>query len=185
MSWLGFIAVYQSAAGAGRVGVVNTPLEFVMPMVLFAVVLLTVQQVIEQFSERIFVMKLFVFWLVPILAFLIIATAVGRPVTGLYAGLTFPLFAIVFACALLMSDPDNPLPRDLQFTLVQEHMLPITMLTIAIYFAAASVLLWRAWRRWRWMREQAGALPDPEPAPEPRVKGHAEQSAPVPIAVKE
>lgn len=189
LSWLGFTAVYQTAAGAGRINVSNTALEFMLPLAFFAFVLVTVQQVVEQFSERIFVMGLFVFWLVPVLAAIIIATAMNEPIAGTYAMMLFPFVALVFASVMLMTDADNPLPYDTLPRMLDDHAMPVTLLSVAIYFAAAMVLLLRAYRRWGRLRAQAGALGGASPTvttdqPVPGVSAAAPSATPLTVPVE-
>ena len=161
MSYLGFLAVYRTASNSGRIGVDNTPLEFALPLILFAAVLVAVHQIVEQFSERIFVMALFLFWVVPVLTALIVATAAGQPVMAVYIALFFPFVAIVFGSGLLMSDVDTPLPDDIPFiTLIDGHLMPVTILTVLVYTLFALTLLLMAWRRWRKIKALAGITSD-------------------------
>ena len=162
MSCLGFIAVYQTAEKAGRVAVENSSLELLLPMMFFVLVLITVQQIIEQFSERIFVMTIFMFWLVPVLTGIIIATAFNRPVAGFYSMIPFPFTELLFNVGLLMSDESTEIPRDIRFFIVRElqpHAWPIVMVSIAMYGYLAMMLLLLANRRWRRIYETAGRKP--------------------------
>lgn len=188
MSWLGCIAVYQSAAGAGRVGVENPLWELALPLALFAVVLLTVQQVVEQFSERVFVMGLFVCWMVPVLGALIIGTAMGQPISGVYAAVPFPFTGIVFSVLLLMTDANNPMPYDVVPLMLDDHKLSVAAVSVLLYLGTSASLLLRARRRWGRMRAEAGLTPKGSrlafAAPEgPAAGGVA--AVPVPVEAEE
>lgn len=156
MSCLGFIVVYQSAVEAGRVGVVNTRMELLMMMVFFLAVLLTVQQVIEQFSERVFVMALFAFWLVPVLAGIIIGSAFNQPVAGVYTMIPFPFIELYFNAGLLMSDERVGIPDDLRLFFMVDEARPIVLISVCLYLASAITLLLLARRRWQRIRVAAG-----------------------------
>jgi len=189
MSWLGCIAVYQSAAGAGRVGVENPVWELALPLVLFAVVLLTVQQVVEQFSERVFVMGLFVCWMVPVLGALIIGTALDEPISGVYAAVPFPFTGIVFSSLLLMTDASTPMPYDVVPLMLDDHKLPVTAMSVLLYLGTSASLLLRARRRWARMRAEAGLTPKGSrlalAVPEgPAAGGAAAVAVPVPVPVE-
>lgn len=160
MSALGFIAVFQTAQAAGRIDAVNTPAELLVAMLFFSVVLLTVQQVCEQFSERIFVMGLFVFWLVPVLAAIIIATAFERPVMGMYVGLFFPGLDLYMISAMLVSDLNSSSNTEVLPLGLAAHANPVLVGGLTVYGTAALVLLVRARRRWRRIRLAAGVRTD-------------------------
>lgn len=183
MSALSFLVIYQTASSAGRVNVVNPVFELLLPMVFFAVVLLTIQQVLEQFSEKIFVMALFVFWIVPILGAIIIATVADQPIGGLYFAIPFPFIALYLSSATLMSGPGLSMDRDVLPLPAVEHAMPVILISLVFYGAAAALLLFRARRRWRRMRVASGATQE-SPAKQDSVRPSAEHGRagqPVPV----
>jgi len=157
MSALGFVAVYQAANSAGRIDVSNSAFEILLPLLFFAAVLLTKQQVIEQFNERIFVMSLFVFWLIPFLAMIIIATVANQWIIALYVAVTLPLVGMYFAVSLLMSDPSAPMDSEIVPHALAGHATVLAVLSLVIYGLVALALLVRARRRWARIRQIAGA----------------------------
>lgn len=157
MSCLGFIAVYQAAVSAGRIEVRNGVLEVGALLALFAAVLITVQQVREQFSDRVFVMALFIFWVVPFLTMIVVWSAFGRPVAGLYLAVPFPAAAFYTGSAMLVSDLDSLGDREMVPLSMAGHTRTIVGMTLAIYASAAALLLLTARRRWQRVRVAAGA----------------------------
>ncbi|MGB0768345.1 MAG: hypothetical protein ACPGYV_11620 [Phycisphaeraceae bacterium] len=137
---IGFLSVYQTAVSSGRVVAENPLFEVFLPLVLFAFVLLTVQQVIEQFSDNVFVMFLFGFWIVPVLGFIVVTTAFRQPITGVYVGLFFPFFGLYMASALLMTDAHVTLTSDLMPEGLAAHASPVLALSLVLYTASAGLL---------------------------------------------
>lgn len=161
MAALSFIAVYQAADDAGRVVANNPAYEIILPLLLFAVVLFTMQQVIEQFSEQVFVMVLFGCWLVPVLAAIIVWTVGDRPIEGVYLALFFPFIGLYLGSAMLMSDSATPMSVDVLPEAIAEHGPVIVVLSVLVYGLASVVLLGRAWRRWGRLRSLAGVAVEP------------------------
>lgn len=157
MAVLSFIVVYQAADEAGRI-VANNPLyEIVLPLLLFAVVLFTMQQIIEQFSEQVLVMTLFGGWLVPVLAGIIVWTVGNSPIEAVYIMLLFPFVGLALASALLLSDGQMPMSTDVLPEDIAGHASVIVVLSILLYGLATVVLLGRSWRRWQRIKSLAGA----------------------------
>ncbi len=149
MSCLSFIAVYQSAVQAERITVSNTPAEVATMLLLFAAVLIVVQQVREQFTERVFVMALFVFWVVPFLSMIVLWAGFGRSVAGLYAAVPFPAAAFWSGTAMLVSDLQGTQDREMVPVEMVSHTQTIVWLTVMLYSGAALSLLLAARRRWQ------------------------------------
>lgn len=156
MASLSFLAVYQAAQSAGRIGVSNPAYEIILPLVLFTAVLFTMQQVIEQFSEQVLVMVLFVCWLVPVLGAIIVWTVAGRPIDALYLALLFPFIGLYMSCSLLLTDRVTQMSADILPDALAAHAPVIVLLSVLVYGMASAVLLGRAWRRWRRLRAFAG-----------------------------
>ncbi len=178
MSALSFIVVYQAADEAGRVAASNPIYEIVLILLLFAVVLFTMQQIIEQFSEQVLVMVLFAGWLVPVLAAIIVWTVGNSPIEAVYLALFFPFIGLYLASAMLMSDGQTPMSADVLPEDLAMHGQTIVVLSILVYGLVAVVLLGRATRRWRMIKTLAGVAttaPDVTDRPEP-----TESAVPVP-----
>lgn len=173
MFWLGFLAVYQSAVSAGRITVDNHSVEVFTMLLLFAAVLITVQQVREQFSERVFVMALFVFWVVPFLTMIVLWSAFARPVMGLYIAVPFPAAAFWTGTAMLVSDLHGIQDREMVPLVMSEHTHRVVWLTLALYGGAAIVLLLGSRRRWQRIRAAAGSGPAPSSETQPAPTGGA------------
>lgn len=161
MASLSFVAVYQAADDAGRVVANNPAYEIVLSLLLFAVVLFTMQQVIEQFSEQVFVMVLFGCWLVPVLAAIIVWTVGDRPIEGVYLAMFFPFIGLYLGSAMLMSDSYTPMSVDVLPEAIALHGPAIVVLSVLVYGLATVVLLGRAWRRWGRLRSLAGVAAEP------------------------
>ncbi|MEM9108628.1 MAG: hypothetical protein AAGC72_01240 [Planctomycetota bacterium] len=160
MSVLGFIVVYQAADAAGRIGVDNPVIEIILPLLLFAAVLFTMQQIIEQFSESVLVMVLFACWLVPVLAAIITWTVGDSPIEALYIASLFPFVGLFLGCGLLLSDDAVGLSTDVLPDIVAHHGMPILLLSIILYGSVAAALLGKARRRWRKIKMLAGVSPE-------------------------
>ncbi|MBX2850171.1 MAG: hypothetical protein KTR15_00330 [Phycisphaeraceae bacterium] len=156
MTGLSFFVVYQAADNAGRIGVSNPLYELLLPLLLFAGVLFTMQQVIEQFSEQVLVMVLFACWLVPVLGAIIVWTVGNSPIEAVYLALFFPFVGLYLATALLMTDTSTAMSGDVLPDALAVHGPVIVVLSIMVYGLAALVLLSRAWRRWRRIKGLAG-----------------------------
>ena len=156
MAVLSFFVVYQAAEGAGRIGVHNPVYELLLPLLLFAAVLFTMQQVIEQFSEQVLVMVLFACWLVPVLGGIIVWTVADSPIEAVYLALFFPFIGLYLASALLLTDADTEMSADVLPDALAVHGPVIVVLSIMAYGLAALVLLSRAWRRWQRIKQLAG-----------------------------
>lgn len=167
MSWLGFIAVHRAAVLADRVPYDNGLGDLLLPMVFFAAVLIVVQQVIEQLSERAFVMVLFVCWLIPVLVGIIVASAGGNVAAGLYIALPFPGVALLFSSVLIMSDASTPLPYDVLPATVARHDVGLVVVSVCVYACAAAIMLALAWWRARRLQQQASLTPRDSPQPLP------------------
>lgn len=161
MAGLSFLMVYQAADDAGRVLASNPVYEIVLPLILFAVVLFTMQQIIEQFSEQVFVMVLFACWLVPVLAAIIVWTVGGMPIEAVYLALFFPFIGLYLASAMLMSDGSTPMSPDVLPEAIAAHGPVIVVLSVLVYGLAAVVLCGRSWRRWQKLRSLAGLAAEP------------------------
>jgi hypothetical protein len=162
MSSLSFIAVYQAADDAGRLMVSNPVYEVLLPLLLFAGVLLAMQQIIEQFSEQVLVMVLFGGWLVPVLAAIIVWTVGDLPIEAVYLALCFPFVGLYLASAMLLSDPLTPMSGDVLPEAIATHSMTVVLLSTGVYGVVSTALLGRAWRRWRKIKTLAG-IPHPEP----------------------
>lgn len=160
MAGLSFLVVYQAADGAGRIGVSNPVYELLLPLLLFAAVLFTMQQVIEQFSEQVLVMVLFACWLVPVLGGIIVWTVANSPIEAMYLMLFFPFVGLYLSSAMLMTDGDTQMSVDVLPDTLAAHGPVIVALSIMLYGLAALVLLSRAWRRWRRIKDLAGVAPE-------------------------
>ena len=136
MASLSFIAVYQAADDAGRVVANNPAYEVVLPLLLFAVVLFTMQQVIEQFSEQVFVMVLFGCWLVPVLAAIIVWTVGDRPIEGVYLAMFFPFIGLYLGSAMLMSDSTTPMSVDVLPEAIALHGPAIVVMSVLVVFVS-------------------------------------------------
>ena len=185
MSWLSFIAVYQTASSAGRLAVENPMAEVILPLLIFAAVLITVQQIVEQFSERVFVMLLFGAWLVPVLVFIIVGAVFDRVVLGFYIAIPFPFFGLLFSSAMLMSDATTGMDQSSVLpSILDEHYWPIVMLTLVLYGGAAFFLLMRAVRRWQRIKQAAGAAPPAPNRPDEALPVAGGSPQPVPVYAK-
>jgi uncharacterized protein YceK len=160
MASLSFLLVYQAAEAAGRIGVSNPVYELLLPLLLFAVVLFTMQQVIEQFSEQVLVMVMFACWLVPVLGGIIVWTVGNSPIEALYLMLFFPFIGLYLASALLLTDAGTAMSVDVLPDALAVHGPVIVVLSIMVYGLASLVLLSRAWRRWKKMKGLAGVAPE-------------------------
>ncbi|MFK7789739.1 MAG: hypothetical protein AB8C95_09645 [Phycisphaeraceae bacterium] len=159
MSALSFIVVYQAADDAGRIIASNPVYEILLPLLLFAVVLFTFQQIIEQFSEQVLVMALFAGWLVPVLAAIIVWTVGDSPIEAVYLAMFFPFIGLYLASAMLMSDGTTPMSSDVLPEDLAVHGPTIVLLSVLVYGLATFVLLTRAWRRWQKIKALAGVTP--------------------------
>lgn len=157
MSALSFIVVYQAADDAGRIVAENPFYEIVLPLLLFAAVLFTMQQVIEQFVEQVLVMVLFGAWLVPVLAAIIVWTVGNSPIEAVYIATFFPFIGLYFSSGMLMSDGNTPMSSDVLPDVLASHGPTIVVLSILLYGLSTAVLLGRAWRRWQRIKSLAGA----------------------------
>lgn len=157
MAALSFVVVYQAADRAGRIGVSNPAYELLLPIVLFAVVLFTMQQVIEQFAEQVLVMVLFAGWLVPVLAGIIVWSVADRPIESVYVMLFFPFVGLAFSATLLMTDQETTMSGDVLPDMIAVHAPAIVLLSILLYGLIAVILLGRSWRRWQRIKSLAGA----------------------------
>ena len=162
LSCLGFLAVYQTAVSAGRIAVDNSIGEVAAILVLFFVVLITVQQVREQFSERLFIMALFLFWVVPFLTMIVVWTAFNKQVLALYLAVPFPAAAFWTGSAMLVSDLGSSQDREMVPLVMSPHARTIVALTIGLYGGSASLLLISARRRWQRIRIAAGGSAEPD-----------------------
>ena len=165
MASLSFIAVYQAADNAGRIVADNPVYEILLPLIIFAAVLFTMQQIIEQFSEQVLVMVLFGCWLVPVLAAIIVWTVGNSPIEAVYLALFFPFVALYLSSAMLLSDDASPMGADVLPEAIAVHGPAIVVLSIMVYLVAAVALLGRAWRRWRKIKELAGVTHKPTETP--------------------
>lgn len=184
MAALSFIVVYQAADSAGRIGVNNSAYELLLPIVLFAVVLFTMQQVIEQFSEQVLVMVLFAGWLVPVLTGIIVATVADMFVEAFYIALFFPFVGLFFSSALLMTDRKTSMSGDVLPDVVAVHGPAIVVLSILVYGLAAVILLGRSWRRWKRIKSLAGAPREGDSDLEEQARGGFDHSAPAYATVR-
>jgi hypothetical protein len=160
MASLSFFAVYQAADNAGRIAASNSVIEILLPLIFFAAVLFTLQQIIEQFSEQVLVMVLFGCWLVPVLGAIIVWTVGGMPIEAVYLALFFPFVGLYLASAMLMSDATTPMSGDVLPDAIAAHGPAIVLLSVMVYSIAAVTLLGRAWRRWRKIKTLAGVAPE-------------------------
>lgn len=160
MASLSYIVVYQAAQDAGRIVAENPFYEIVLPLLLFAAVLFTMQQIIEQFSEQVLVMVLFGGWLVPVLAAIIVWTVGNSPIEAMYLAIFFPFIGLYFASAMLMSDATTPMSQDVLPEDLAAHGPSIVVLSILVYGLATVVLLGRSWRRWQRIKTLAGIAPE-------------------------
>lgn len=156
MSTLSFVVVYQAADDAGRIMASNPVYEIILPLLLFAGVLFTMQQIIEQFSEQVLVMVLFGAWLVPVLGAIIVWTVGNSPVEAVYLAMFFPFIGLYFASALLMSDDSTPMASDVLPEDLAAQGPTIVMLSVLVYGLASFVMMGRAWRRWQRIKSLAG-----------------------------
>lgn len=163
ISSLSFLIVYQAADDAGRIAASNPVYELLLPLLLFTVVLFTMQQVIEQFSEQVLVMVLFGCWLVPVLAAIIVWTVGGLPIEAVYLALFFPFIGLYLASAMLMSDAATPMSPDVLPEAIAAHGPVIVVLSVLVYGLSTVVMLGRSWRRWGRLRSLAGLASEPDP----------------------
>lgn len=108
---------YLGMAGAGAL---------FLSLVLLAVFLLR-----EQVEAKTFIMVLFVFWVVPFLAWVILFFGLGREVMGVLVGLPCPVTALYLFSVLMVHDPDGSVK---QFVMMPEEIAPFAsgMGTIAL-----------------------------------------------------
>lgn len=161
MTSLSFLMVYQAADDAGRIVASNPVYEILLPLLLFAVVLFTMQQIIEQFSEQVLVMVLFGCWLVPVLAAIIVWTVGGMPIEAVYLALFFPFIGLYLASAMLMSDSNTPMSPDVLPEAITAHGPAIVVVSVLVYGLATVVMLGRSRRRWAKLRSLAGIASEP------------------------
>lgn len=158
IAWLGFIAVYQTALSAGRLQVSNSIGEIALLLAFFAVVLLTIQQVREQFVERVFVMAMFIFWLVPFLTMIVLWSAFNESVLALYAAIPFPATGLYLGSGMLVSDLNDMAQTDIMLRRQAAHAQLIVNSSVVLYAGVLMLLLLRSRRRWRRIQTDAGGV---------------------------
>ena len=81
-----------------------------------------------------------------------------------------------------MSDADRSMPNDVMPHALDEHAIPVILISICIYAVLAGGLLYRARWRWRRIREKAGAPVVAQSSAGPAAEIH--QAAPVAVVVQ-
>ncbi|MEM9414141.1 MAG: hypothetical protein AAGA29_01525 [Planctomycetota bacterium] len=115
-----------------------------------SVVLLGVFLLREQVAAKTFIMCLFVFWIVPFMAWVILFFGLGREVMGVFVGLPCPVTALYLLSVLMVYDPGG---EQVQLVMMPEEIAPYASVMGGVAlsgYAAVLVGLGVAW----WMRRR-------------------------------
>lgn len=152
-AWFGLLAAIQ---WGGLVWATDPPAWWatLLPPAVMGFVLAAVLPTREALGSRPFALVVFLAWVVPVLAALVVAAASDDAVVPAYLSVPSPPSPITFAIVWMFGLGDDINVRDAGLV---GHIVPLMLVGLALYIAAtaAAIPLWRRW--WRSVRAEAVA----------------------------